>query len=275
MISQKEREIRSIFKPQRTNTFEDQGQSSEAGGSSNTGTPPMTTISTEHKPQPGSRFSWAHPPMDFLLGPLMLAAAETGNTKRVAYGLECIRNINFADHQKETALHKAAANGHEDIVQILLNKGASAKAMNESGNTPLHCAATGGHTSTVELLLSKRASIAAMSKANETPLHSAVKGGHTSIAEILLLNGASIEATDIFSNTPLHLAARDGHTSTVELLLTKGALTEAVNSDRHTPLHLATVRRRCGVAELLRSKGAKLAILETCEEYLDSDGDNP
>ena len=54
----------------------------------------------------------------------MLAAAEAGDTKRFISTLEYIRNINFKDdHGKETALHKAADRGHEDIVQLRLGKG--------------------------------------------------------------------------------------------------------------------------------------------------------
>ena len=55
-----------------------------------------------------SRFSWARP-IDFLVGPSMLAAAATGNTTRFTSTLKYIRNINFEDEErKETALHKAA-----------------------------------------------------------------------------------------------------------------------------------------------------------------------
>ena len=60
----------------------------------------------------------------------MLAAASTGNIKRFTSTLEYVRNINFEGDRKETALHKAAGNGHQDIVELLLSKGASIEAIN-------------------------------------------------------------------------------------------------------------------------------------------------
>jgi len=79
--------------------------------------------------------------MDFLVGPLMLAAAEAETTKRFIYTLEYIRNIDFKDDCKETALHKAANKGHTDIVQLFLRKGTSVEVANNYNNTPLHLAA--------------------------------------------------------------------------------------------------------------------------------------
>ena len=83
----------------------------------------------------------------------MLAAATAGDTKRCISSLEYIRNIDFKDDQGETALHKAASGGHQDIAQLLLQKGASMKTKDRDHSTPLHLAAGHGHTSMVELLL--------------------------------------------------------------------------------------------------------------------------
>ena len=95
-----------------------------------------------------------------IFGPLMLAAAEAGDIKRLISTLEYVQNIDFKDDQKQTALHKAAGNGHEDIVQLLLEKGASIKAKDTNNFTPLHLAAQKHHASTVNLLLEKGTSIA-------------------------------------------------------------------------------------------------------------------
>ena len=58
--------------------------------------------------------------------------AEARNTKRLTSTLEYIRDINFGDDRKETALHKAADRGHRDIVQLLLWKGAPIEAINKN-----------------------------------------------------------------------------------------------------------------------------------------------
>lgn len=57
---------------------------------------------------------------------------------------------------KNTALHMAAANGHTDLVQLLLHAGADASVVNEAGNTPLHWAATNGQNEVVEILLQQK-----------------------------------------------------------------------------------------------------------------------
>ena len=289
MINDKEKEIQEIFKPQpaaascqiddstlvdpnqlpqvgnasnknqvlEVGNSSNQDQLLEVGNSPNPGTSPISPTSTKNQGT-RSRFGWARPPIDFLVGPLMLAAAETGNTKRLASTLEYVRNIDFADDQKRTALHKAAAKGHKDMVQLLLLKGASIEALGEYDRTPLDYAAWRGHTSTVELLLSKGASIEATSKTKRSPLHYAAWSGHTSIVELLLLKGASIEAMDRDNRTPLNDAASRGRTSTVELLLLKGAPIEAMGKCDRTSLSDAASGGHTSTVELLLSKGASI-----------------
>ena len=226
MIKGKEKEIHNMFKPPNATTTSsqidvstnpDQSQLPEGGNSSDSETSPLPTISTEPN-QNQLRFPRVLPPMDFLVGPLMLDAAKAGNIKRLKSTLGYVRNINFMDDTEATALHKAASGGYNDIVQLLLTKGASIEARNRFNNTPLHLAAWHGHTNTVELLLSNGASIEATNNINDTPLHRAAWCGYTSMVELLLSKGASIEATDNYNNTPLHLARLHDRTRVVELL---------------------------------------------------------
>jgi len=52
-----------------------------------------------------------------------------------------------------TALHKACANGHTSVVELLLRQGNAKLVSNASGNTPLHWAAANGHHEIVFVLL--------------------------------------------------------------------------------------------------------------------------
>lgn len=54
-----------------------------------------------------------------------------------------------------TALHKAALNGHEVTVQLLLEQGADVGAKDEGGKTALHGAALSGPDEIVQLLLER------------------------------------------------------------------------------------------------------------------------
>ena len=226
MIKGKEKEIHNMFKPPNATTTSsqidvstnpDQSQLPEGSNSSDSETSPLPTISTEPN-QNQLRFPRVLPPMDFLVGPLMLDAAKAGNIKRLKSTLGYVRDINFMDDTEATALHKAASGGYNDIVQLLLTKGASIEVRNRFNNTPLHLAVWHGHTNTVELLLSNGASIEATNNINDTPLHRAAWCGYTSMVELLLAKGASIEATDNYNNTPLHLARLHDRTRVVELL---------------------------------------------------------
>ena len=60
--------------------------------------------------------------------------------------------VNATDSSGNTALHKAAANGHVDTVSILLVNGAAC-SQNENGATPLHWAAGAGKNAVCKLLL--------------------------------------------------------------------------------------------------------------------------
>ena len=271
MIGQKEKEIQDIFKTQHPGaSSQTDGSTSmnpnpaphplpEVGNSSDVENSPISSISTENEPNSRSRFGWVRPPIDFLVGPLMLAAAEEGDATRLVSTLGYIHNINFkGGYWKETALHTAIAKGHEDIVQLLLSKGVSIEAVDILDRTPLHRAALGGHTSIVELLLLKGASIEAIDKDGWTPLHRAAWGGHTSTVELLLSKGASIEAIDSDNKTSFHHAVCNAHTSIVELLLSKGASPEAKDTDGWTPFPRAIWGGHTSIVELLLSTGASL-----------------
>ena len=301
MINEKEKEIKGLFGPQQavssnpmdssTSGDQDHHQSLvlEVGDSSSTAeaSPIISSgnqhllpeleyssdaeaspiISTITNPKSRSRFDWARPPIDFLVGPRMIAAAQAGDAPLLISTLRFVRNINFTDSWGRTALHNAAANGHSDIVWLLLSKSASVVARDFISNTPLHRAAFHGHTSIVELLLTKGALIEALNENKHTPLHLAILNGYTSTVELLLTKGASVETTDYVIDTPLHDAARRGYTGIVELLLTKGAPIEALNNKNQSPLHLATFDDQTSTVELLLTKGASV---ETTDYIIDT-----
>ncbi len=79
-------------------------------------------------------------------------------------------NINHQDSHGMTALHWAAAQGHNDIVKLLLDFGANINLQNAEGNTPLHLAARNGNVSTVRLLLARGANATIVNRQGQTPL---------------------------------------------------------------------------------------------------------
>lgn len=163
-----------------------------------------------------------------------------------------------------TALYLAVEGGHEEVVRMLLDKGADLESKHEcardDGCTALYEAATLGHESVTRLLLHAGADIEMKSGSGETALHGATMSGHKLIVQLLLENGADIEAGTYQKMTPLHNAAWGGHDVVVQLLLENGADIEAKTYDKMTPLHYAADSRRNEktVVQLLLKNGADI-----------------
>ncbi|OWY96908.1 26S proteasome non-ATPase regulatory protein [Phytophthora megakarya] len=101
-----------------------------------------------------------------------------------------------SDKLGQTALSFAVANGHIDVVTLLLDRGADIAAQDKRDRTALHLAAANGHREVVSLLLERGANVAAQDKIRWTALHCACSKGHRDVASLLLERGADVAAQD-------------------------------------------------------------------------------
>ncbi|KAI9766043.1 MAG: hypothetical protein M1839_005034 [Geoglossum umbratile] len=112
---------------------------------------------------------------------------------------EILPHLHKERHLKEQACHyvmqKAASNGHMDVVQLLLEKGASA-ARGYDGRTALECAVLNWHEPIVKLLLEKGADIEAKDSLGRTALHNVVMKGREPIVKLLLEKGVKPDSED-------------------------------------------------------------------------------
>ncbi|KAI8519322.1 Ankyrin repeat domain-containing protein 6, partial [Branchiostoma belcheri] len=161
-----------------------------------------------------------------------------------------------------TALHRAVVGGHVEVVQALIEEGASVDRQDQNGNTPLHEAAWNGYSRTVELLIKARANIHAKNepvmKASQdviyvcvyltwmmcsqngfTPLHHAVQNGHSQSCRMLLMGGCWPDAKNNYGDTALHLAIKYGHVTSTRILLSARCDVHQRNKDGRTALHIA------------------------------------
>jgi hypothetical protein len=102
-----------------------------------------------------------------LLDPDWVEYARDGDLDEI----KRMENPITTDDEGRTPLHYAAANGHNDIVKFLLEKGQDISQADKVGLTPLHQAAMRAKVSTVELLLSKGANTEAKDANGNTPLN--------------------------------------------------------------------------------------------------------
>ncbi|GAB4222928.1 MAG: hypothetical protein Kow0062_21940 [Acidobacteriota bacterium] len=139
-------------------------------------------------------------------------------------------------------LFDAAAIGRTAEVDEILDRDPSlVAARSEDGFTALHLAVYFGRDEVVDLLLSRGASVGAVAE-NDTrvqPLHSAVAGRHAGITRRLLEAGADPNAPQAGGFTPLHAAVAAGDETLVELLLARGADPHRVTNDGRSAIDLA------------------------------------
>lgn len=171
------------------------------------------------------------------------------------------------DSNHDTALTLACAGGHEELVQLLLNRGANIEHRDKKGFTPLILAATAGHAKVVETLLNAGAHIEAQSeRTKDTPLSLACSGGRYEVVEILLQRGANKEHRNVSDYTPLSLAASGGFVNIIKLLLDNGAEINSRTGSKLgiSPLMLAAMNGHATAVKLLLDMGSDInAQIET------------
>ena len=128
--------------------------------------------------------------------------------------------VDKTNEQGVPVLIFSIAKGQPVIATILVNNGAEVN-VRDTGNlsrdyTPLHWAARQGHNDLVRLLLEKGADPNAVSKSGETPLHLTSSQGKIETAEILISKGADLNIKDLQGLTPYDSAEKNGKSDYVK-----------------------------------------------------------
>ncbi|THX72751.1 Pfs, NACHT and ankyrin domain protein, partial [Aureobasidium pullulans] len=168
-----------------------------------------------------------------------------------------------------TALVAASYRGREDIVQMLLDRGADINAKGRRYGTALQAALAEGHEKIVQMLLQYNASIdgkafvsylrkeakdtvvsmlsyvtAPRAAQTDGPhsknlLHWAAEMGCQAAVERCLTLGVDVNVRDDHGELALHYAAENGHLSIVEVLVKAGSDRNAIDVHGRTPLACA------------------------------------
>ncbi len=105
-----------------------------------------------------------------------------------------------------TPLHAAAANGFDDITQILLDRGMDPNVTDRYGRTALHISTAQGHVEVVRVLVESGADLNVQDKEGNTPLHLAFLLRLSSLARYLIENGASLTVANRVGDRPADMA---------------------------------------------------------------------
>lgn len=166
--------------------------------------------------------------------------------------LESVQDVNQDRCDNEsTLLHVAAKHGREDLMEILLQRGAKINATEDLGFTPflVEC-----HNSIAVLpfLLKHGADSFAKDDFGQTGMHMAAMNGKTDIMAYLLTLGLDINATDEIGYTPLITALDSPQEGAATWLLDHGADSTIITSkDQRSTLHYATQHRLDAMASRL------------------------
>lgn len=174
---------------------------------------------------------------------------------------------NLRDNTGRMPVSWAAQNGKESMLKMLLDINPDVECEDDNNRTLVSWAAEGGHTAIIELLLARNAKLDSRDKSGRTPLsYAAAQDGWGSVVELLLDHGAELESRDNLGRTPLSWTAKTLNTSTAQVLVSKGADIESEDCSGWTPLFWAVNQEQESSVRFLLEKGA------SWKEHLDKSG---
>jgi len=150
-----------------------------------------------------------------------------------------------AGTNKDTALMLACHNQNMEVVEALVQCGASLYAVDSQLQSPLTVAATTGNLEIVRLLLENGADPFHEDGQYRTPFNVACRHGHIDVAQTLLDHGADINkyfaAEDSGFTNSLAQAVKDQNRAVFEFLIKQGADVNFTGGEMlQTALHVAS-----------------------------------
>ncbi|XP_071098528.1 serine/threonine-protein phosphatase 6 regulatory ankyrin repeat subunit B-like [Haliotis cracherodii] len=150
--------------------------------------------------------------------------------------------------------------GREDLLKLLVSKGADLTLSDDHNDNVLHLACRGGNRSIVEHLL-PLFDINSRGQHGRTAVMRAALYGKKDVVDLLVSKEADITLTDDYNNSVLQLACKGGNRSIVEHLL---PLFDINNRGQHgrTAVMRAALFAKMDIFDLLVSKGADLTLTD-------------
>ncbi|BFZ13265.1 hypothetical protein BsWGS_16304 [Bradybaena similaris] len=197
------------------------------------------------------------------------SACEQGATDCVQALLEQGCEVDSVlDDEENTPLQVAAANGNEQVVRLLIMRGAGLDKSNIFGWTPLLQAARYGHTNIVALLVQHQTDLHARTRYGASALTLAAKGGHLQTVKFLLEAGVDLNGIgDGCEFTPLLVAAQHGHDAILRVLLDRGCdVNFYTPSMGLTPLMIAALNGHMTTAQIIIERGGDPNMTNVCDK---------
>ena len=192
----------------------------------------------------------------------LITAANSMRNDVVSLLLDRGADVNMVDSYSGTALAVAVMQGNKDIVRLLLDRGADVNIVGGKVGTALAAAAIKGNKDTLKLLLDRGADVnIVVDSQYGTALAAAAFEGNKSSVRLLLDRGADVNIVGGEYGTALTAAALEGNKDTVRLLLDQGADVNIVGGEYGTALAAAVLDESEDTVRLLLDRGADVNMV--------------
>jgi ankyrin repeat protein len=190
--------------------------------------------------------------------PLVLAALEGHRTLADAL-IERGADANASRSAGQTVLWWAVRRGWHATVEALLNHGAHPGTPDRHGRTPVSLAVAEGHLDIVRLLVAAGAELEPRGQL----MHKAVHHNRIEVAAYLLDQGIDVNLPGpVWERVPLAVACDQNHLGLVEMLLDRGAEVNSRDERGSTPLMIAAMRGFPRIVDRLLRSDADPALTD-------------
>lgn len=142
----------------------------------------------------------------------LFRAIRENRRERMEDMLEAGADLHGRDHLGRTPIEVAVDSRANACVHVLMIRGADPDVLSrDSGLSPLHRAAWNGHDGIVRMLLQHGADVNLKSRDGSTALHYAVAAAHEDTAKLLLDYRVDAAQPDQYGETAEDLARNSGH----------------------------------------------------------------
>ncbi|KAJ7204166.1 ankyrin repeat-containing domain protein [Mycena pura] len=200
---------------------------------------------------------------DGQFGTALQAAVSMGRTSDTPFSLGIDRAgvVDVTVGYAESALQAVSPRAHEDVVRLLIEKGADVNLRAGRFGTALQVAAYWDHQTLVRLLIDNGADVNFRDSGPfGNALQAAAYDGHEALVRLLIDMGADVNLEGGEFGSALYAAAVQGHEEIVRLLVNNGANVNAQggNFGRDYGSALQVSLSRGNIAKLLIENGADL-----------------
>ncbi|XXH01493.1 hypothetical protein Hte_007853 [Hypoxylon texense] len=204
--------------------------------------------------------------------PLQLAS-KNGHEGIVNFLLDNGAEVNAKDAENvRKPILYAAAKGFKTMTEKLLSYGANPYQLDPEARTILHLAVQNGHLGVVQLLLDNNQAPQKLDdkdKNGRIALHLAAQNGHAEITRKLVqIWKDGVDDTDNDGYTSLRLASEAGHDLVVKILLESNAKIDTIGADGHSPLYSAVLRGSKAIASSILQKTDQNTRFQDIEDLL-------